>query len=70
MNKLLFPNLMKAPHYLVSVGPGVSEEMSFENVAEANDGQLTTAYSISSPGAFSSSELIKWQESTKYIQSP
>ena len=48
---------------LVSNGLVVLEEMSFENVEEANaaaninDVQRTTAYPIGSPGAFGTGEL-------------
>ena len=45
---------------LVTIGPVVSEEKSFEIV----DGRRRTtepAYTISSPGAFGSGELKSWQ---------
>ena len=45
----------------------VSEEISFENVDDAdndnNDGRRTTVYPISSPGALSSVELKKHADS-------
>ena len=47
---------------LVTIGPVVSEEKSFEIVdVRRTDGRQTTepAYTISSPGAFGSGELIK-----------
>ena len=55
---------------LVTIGPVVSEEKSFEIV----DGQTTEpAYTISSPGAFGSGELknkIRQNKASQAIQSP
>ena len=53
MNKISFPHPMEAPHIIGLICPAVSEEMSFENVDDAE----TTAYPISSTGVLGSGEL-------------
>ena len=62
---------------LVTIGPVVSEEKSFEIVdgrrTTDDDGRRRTtepAYTISSPGAFGSGELKKRKEKQKYVARP